>query len=53
MEINYANPEMYDSMQFSELIRSGNDQSLLKAIGLIANYSEKCALKVVIPMMKR
>ena len=31
MEINYANPEMYDSMQFSELIRSGNDQSLLKS----------------------
>ncbi len=31
MEINSANPEIYDSMQFSELIRSGNDQSLLKS----------------------
>ncbi len=31
MEMSSANPEIYDSMQFSELIRSANEMSMLKS----------------------
>jgi nucleotidyltransferase substrate binding protein (TIGR01987 family) len=31
MEMSSANPEIYDSMQFSEMIRSANEMSLLKS----------------------
>lgn len=30
MEMSSANPEIYDAMQFSQLIRSANEMSLLK-----------------------
>lgn len=31
MEMSSANPEIYDAMQFSEMIRSANEMSLLKS----------------------